>query len=54
MSDLELLARLNALVTDYLEESGDPGFCADALHELADAIFPDLPPAPSALPVPEA
>lgn len=43
MSDLRLRAALNDLVSDYLEDGGDPALCADLLREVADTIFGDDP-----------
>ena len=32
-------AHLNALVTELLEEGGDPAECGDLLREIADEVF---------------
>jgi hypothetical protein len=32
-------AHLNALVSEYLEASGDPAEAADLLREIADEVF---------------
>jgi hypothetical protein len=31
--------RLNALVSEFLENSGDPSLCAETLREIADVVF---------------
>jgi hypothetical protein len=33
--------RLNALVSEYLENSGDPSLCAETLRDIADVVFED-------------
>ena len=32
-------AHLNALVSEFLENSGDPSECAELLREIADEVF---------------
>ena len=32
-------AHLNALVSEFLEGSGDPSHCAELLREIADEVF---------------
>jgi len=32
-------AELNALVTEYLDQGGDPAWCGDLLREIADEVF---------------
>lgn len=32
-------ARLNALVSEFLESSGCPSLCAETLREIADVVF---------------
>ena len=39
MTRLELNMKLNALITDFLEESGDPSWLADTLRSVADEVF---------------
>ena len=36
-------AHLNALVSKYLENSGDPAEAADLLREIADEVFEEEP-----------
>lgn len=45
MDRLTLNRKLNALITDFLEEGGDPAYCADILRQVADEVFeePDIP-----------
>jgi hypothetical protein len=39
MDRLTLNRKLNALITDFLEEGGDPAYCADILRQVADEVF---------------
>lgn len=39
MDRLTLNRKLNALITDFLEEGGDPAYCADILRQVADDVF---------------
>jgi hypothetical protein len=34
-----LSGHINMLVSEFLEEGGDPNMCADLLRELADDVF---------------
>jgi len=39
MDRLTFNRKLNALITDFLEEGGDPAYCADILRQVADEVF---------------
>ena len=39
MTESELYLELNALVTRFLEDSGDPSVLAEVLREIADDVF---------------
>jgi hypothetical protein len=39
MDDNTFNARLNDLVSEYLEASGHPGWCAEVLRNIADEVF---------------
>lgn len=39
MDRLTFNRKLNALITDFLEEGGDPAYCADILCQVADEVF---------------
>ena len=39
MTNTELMLELNALVSRFLEDGGDPSILAEAFRELADDVF---------------
>jgi len=39
MTRLQFNMKLNALVTDFLEEGGDPSWIAEDLRQVADEVF---------------
>jgi hypothetical protein len=39
MDNTTFALELNALVSRFLEESGDPSICAETLREIADDVF---------------
>jgi hypothetical protein len=39
MTESELYLELNALVSRFLEDSGDPSVLAEVLREIADDVF---------------
>lgn len=39
MTRLQLNMKLNALITDFLEEGGDPSWLADNLRDVANEVF---------------
>ena len=39
MDRLTFNMRLNALITTFLEDGGDPAYCADILRQVADEVF---------------
>ncbi len=39
MTNTELMLELNALVSRFLNDGGDPSFLAESLREIADEVF---------------
>jgi hypothetical protein len=44
MDNTTFALELNALVSRFLEESGDPSICAETLREIADDVFEEPSP----------
>ena len=39
MDRLTFNLRLNSLITAFLEDGGDPAYCANILRQIADEVF---------------
>ena len=39
MTNTELMLELNQLVSQFLDNGGDPSFLAESLREIADEVF---------------